>query len=95
MIKEIAFKVDTGKNIYMMTWKIKQESANLFQNNETPEIYLDKLLSNVQVEKQKECVIWLDDGTIMPELKIKKGSYTTWDTATSAEIDKAREVATE
>ena len=47
------------------------------------------------MEKQKECVIWLDDGTIMPELKIKKGSYTTWDTATSAEIDKAREVATE
>ena len=24
MIKEIAFKVDTGKKIYMTTWKVKQ-----------------------------------------------------------------------
>ena len=65
MIKEIAFKVDTGKNIYMMTCKVKQEIANLFQNNETPERYLGKFLSNVQVTKQKECGIWLDYGKIM------------------------------
>ena len=37
MIKEIEFKVNTGKNIYMATLKVKQESDNLFQNNETPE----------------------------------------------------------
>ena len=42
----------------MTTWKVKWESANLFQNNETPERYLEKFLSNVQVEKQKECGIW-------------------------------------
>ena len=42
----------------MKTWKVKREIANLFQNNETPEIYLEKFLSNVQVEKQKECGIW-------------------------------------
>ena len=45
--------------------------------------------------KQKECGIWLDDGTIMSEIKIKKGSNIIWDTATSAEIEKAREVVTE
>ena len=36
MIKEIAFEANTGTNIYMTTWKVKQESANLFQNNKTP-----------------------------------------------------------
>ena len=95
MIKEIAFKVDTGKNIYMMTWNVKQESANLFQNTETPERYLENFLSNVQVAKQKECGIWLDNRTIMSELKITKGSNITWDTATSADIDKAMEITTE
>ena len=81
MIKEIVFKVDTGKNIYMTTWRVKRETANLFQNYETPERYLEKFLSNVQVVKQKECGIWLDDGTIMSELKITKGSNITWETA--------------
>ena len=33
-INEIVFKVDTGKNIYMTTRKVKWESANPFQNNE-------------------------------------------------------------
>ena len=79
----------------MKTWKVKREIANLFQNNETPEIYLEKFLSNVQVEKQKEFGIWLYDGTIMYELKITKGSNITWDTATSADIEKSRETATE
>ena len=78
MIKEIAFKVDTGKNIYMMTWNVKQESANLFHNNETPERYLEKFLSNVQVVNQKEFGIWLDHGTIMSKLKIAKGSHINW-----------------
>ena len=59
--KKITFKVNTGKNVYMMTWNIKRESANLFQNNKTPERYLAKSLSNLQVAKQKECGIWLDD----------------------------------
>ena len=45
--------------------------------------------------KQKECGIWLDNGTIMSKLKITKGSNITWDTATSADIEKEREVATE
>ena len=54
MIKEILFKVDTGENIYMKTCKVKRESANLSQNNEAPERYLEKFLSNVQVAKQKE-----------------------------------------
>ena len=31
----------------------------------------------------------------MSELKIKKGSSITWDTTTSAEIEKAREVVTD
>ena len=31
MIKEITFKVDTGKNIYMTTWKVKQETSNHFR----------------------------------------------------------------
>ena len=70
MIKGIAFKVDTRKNIYMTTWKVKRESANLFQNNETPETHLKTLLRNVQVAKHKECGIWLDDGKIMSKLKI-------------------------
>ena len=95
MIKEIAFKVNTWKNIYMTTWKVKRESDNLFRNNETPEIYLEKLLRNVQVVKQKEYDTWLDDGTIMSELKIKKGSDITWDTASSEEIEKSREVSTD
>ena len=34
--KGISFIVDTGKNIYMKTWKVKRETANLFQNNDTP-----------------------------------------------------------
>ena len=45
--------------------------------------------------KQKECVIWLDNGKIMSELKITKGSNITWNTATYADIEKAREVETE
>ena len=65
MIKEIEFKFDTGKNIYMTTWKVKRDTANLFQKNKTSEIYLDKFMSNVQVEKQKECGIWLYDGKII------------------------------
>ena len=56
----------------MSKWKVKQKSANLFKNNNKPEIYLGKLLINMQVAKHKECGIWLDDGTIMSELKIKK-----------------------
>ena len=52
-------------------------------------------MSNVQVANQTECGIWLDDGTIMSKLKIKKVSDITWDTASSVEIEKAREVATE
>ena len=40
MIKEISFKVDTGKNNYITTWKVKQETANLFQNNNTSERYV-------------------------------------------------------
>ena len=57
----------------MTTWKVKWETANLLQNNNTPERYLYKFIINVQVEKQKECGIWLYDGTIMLELKITKG----------------------
>ena len=49
MIKEVAFKFDPGKNIYMKIWKVKRETANLFQNNDTPERYLQRFLSNVQV----------------------------------------------
>ena len=49
----------------MTTWKVKRDTANLFQKNKTSEIYLDKFMSNVQVEKQKECGIWLYDGKII------------------------------
>ena len=79
----------------MTTWKVKQETAYLFQNNETPEKYLEKFLSNVQVENQKEFGIWLDNGTIISKLKITKGLNITWETADSAYIEKEREVATE
>ena len=47
MIKKIEFEDDTGKNIYMMTWKVKQEGANLHQNNKTPETYLEEFLCNI------------------------------------------------
>ena len=47
MIKEIAFKVDKRKNIYMTKWRVKWDSANMFQNNKTPERYLKKFLRNV------------------------------------------------
>ena len=49
----------------------------------------------MKVEKQKECGIWLEDGKIMSELKITKGSNMKWDTATSVDINKSRESATE
>ena len=49
----------------------------------------------MQVAKQKECGIWFDNGTKMSELKITKVSNTTWETADLADIEKAREVATE
>ena len=61
----------------MITWKVKRENSNLFQNNETPERYLEKFLRNMQVAEQKEFGIWLDDGTIMSELKIKKRVHTS------------------
>ena len=51
MIKKILFKVDTGNNIYMKTWKVKRETANLLPDNNTPERYLEKFLSNVQLSK--------------------------------------------
>ena len=70
MIKGISFKVDTGKHIYMTTWKVKREINNLFQNNYTPERYLEKFLRNVQVAKHKEYGIWLYDRKIMSGLKI-------------------------
>ena len=54
MIKEIAFKVDTGKKIYIKKWKVKRETTNLLKNNNTSEIYLEKFLSNSQVSKKKE-----------------------------------------
>ena len=79
----------------MTTLKFKRESANLFHNNETPERYLEKFLSNVQVAKYKECGIWFNDRKIMFELKITKDSNITWYTATSVDIEKARETATE
>ena len=75
------FKVDTGKNIYTTTRKVKRETVNLFQHNYKPDRYLEKFLSNIKVAKQKECRIWLDNGTIMSELKITKGSTITWETA--------------
>ena len=92
MIKEFVFKVNTGNNIYITKCKVKQESANLFQNNETPEIYLEQLLRNMHVAKQKEYGIWLDDGTRMSDLKITKVLNITWDTATSAVVEKAGEI---
>ena len=95
MIEKIMFKVNTGKQIYMTKWKVKRETANLLQNNDTPEIYLEKFLRNVQVENQKEYGIWLDNGKIILELKITKGLTITWETAYSADIEKARKVATE
>ena len=52
----------------MMTWKVERETANLFQKKYIPERYLEKFLSNIQVAKQKECGIWLGDGTIISEL---------------------------
>ena len=61
MIKEIVLKVYTGDNIYITTWKFKQERANLFHNNKTPERYLKTFLGNVQVAKQKEYGICLKD----------------------------------
>ena len=70
----------------MTTWKVKQDTTNLFHNNKTPERYLEKFLSNVQVEKQKEFGIWLDNETIMSKLKITKGLHITWETANSADI---------
>ena len=78
----------------MTTWKVKRETANLFQNNNKPQRYLEKFLSNVQLEKQKECGTWLDDGAIMSELKVIKYSNITEDTVYSADIDKAIEFAT-
>ena len=79
----------------MKKWKVKQETANLLQNIYTPERYLEKFLSNIQVAKQKECGIWLDHGTIMSELKITKTSSIMWETSDSTDIEKAREVATD
>ena len=49
----------------------------------------------MQVAKQKELGIWLEDETIMSEFKITKVLTITWETADSANIDKSREVATE
>ena len=54
MIKKIAFKVNSGKTIYMTTRKIKRDTANLLQNNDTPYRYIDKFIRNVQVAKHKE-----------------------------------------
>ena len=53
---------------------------------------MEKSLRNVQVAKQKECGIWLDDGKIMSDLKITKVLNITWDTATSAVVEKAGEI---
>ena len=70
----------------MTTWKVKRYTANLFQNNDTPDIYLDKFLGTLQVAKQKELGIWLEDETIMSEFKITKVLTITWETAYSADI---------
>ena len=70
----------------MTTWKVKQETANRFQNTDTPERYLETFLSNVYVEKQNDCDIWLDDGTIIIKLKITKGSTIAWETENLADI---------
>ena len=51
MIEKIMFKVNTGKQIYMTKWKVKRETANLFQNNDAPDKYLEKFLKDVQVAK--------------------------------------------
>ena len=53
-------------------------------------------MSNVQVAKAEGMrYIVFDNRTIMSKLKITKGSKITLNTATSAEIEKAREVARE
>ena len=54
-----------GKNVYMTTWKVKRETANLLNNNVTPEKYLEKFLGKIHVAKQKEYVICLDYGTVI------------------------------
>ena len=36
----------------MTTWKVKWETDNLFQNKDTPERYIEKFMSNIQVTKQ-------------------------------------------
>ena len=58
----------------------------MFRNNETPERYPEKFLSDVQAVERKECGIWLDYGTIMSELKITRGSHITRETADSSDI---------
>ena len=93
-IREIEFKVETGKNIYITTWRIKRDTTNHFQNKDTPKRYLDKFLSNAQVVNQRDCGIWLDDGTVMVELKISKGATITWDLVDQKDIENARGVAT-
>ena len=49
-------KVDTGNNKYVTTWKVKWDTANLLQNNNTLERYLQKFLSNVQVEIRRSAL---------------------------------------
>ena len=60
----------------MTTWKVKRETTNLFQNNDTPERYLERFLINAQVADQKECGIWSENGTIMSEITIKKAQIS-------------------
>ena len=43
---------------------------------DTQERYLERFLSNAQVSDQKECGIWLENGTIMSELTIKKAQIS-------------------
>ena len=89
------FKVETGNNVYMTTRKVKWDNSNLFYNNYTTDKYLKKFLSNIQSEKQKDCGVWLDDGTVMSEPKTTKGSYINWDTEDTADIEKSGEATTE
>ena len=56
MIKEIVLKVYTGDNIYITTWKFKQERANLFHNNKTPERYLKTFLATCKWQSRRNAV---------------------------------------
>ena len=61
----------------------------MFPNNDTEHAYLERFISSCQIIEERQCGVWLDDGTSIAELKKANKNSSKVEDATNEEIEAA------